>query len=346
MHNFRLTNKEITNLRIAHRKAKQDKKHNYVYRLNAVILLGEGWSYKSVAEALLIDEDTLGRYIKKYQEGGTDNLLTDNYVPYAGKLSDIELRELREHLEENTYRKVEEIIIYVAAEYEVSYSISGMTSLLHSLGFVYKKPKRTPGKSDVSKQKKFIKKYKKIRKNMQTDDGLYFLDATHPQHSSVASYGWIKKGEIKPLNATVSRKRVNIHGALNILNFDVITRYEDTLNKGTAIEMLFDLREHQPTGKIYAIVDNASYYDNSLFREYSKKLGITLLYLPPYSPNLNLIERLWLFFLKKQIYNKYYKTFNEFEKSIKQFFKNIKKHKKELTTLLTENFNIVSLKTP
>ena len=126
----------------------------------------------------------------------------------------------------------------------------------------------------------------------------------------------------------------------------MVTRYDKTLNQSSAIEMLFDLRQKNPRGRIYTIVDNASYYKNTLFQKYADELGMTILYLPPYSPNLNLIERMWLFFQKKQIYNKYYPTFQEFEKNTKNFFKNIRHHKNELTSLLTENFNLVSLETP
>ena len=257
-----------------------------------------------------------------------------------------ELKELELHLSETTYRTVEEIVLYVKETYDELYSISGLTALLHTLDFVYKKPKRTPGKSDVEKQKEFIRLYNKIKSGLGADDSIYILDATHPNNSSVASYGWIKKGETKHLNATVSRQRLNIHGALNVNDFSVVTRYDKTVNQASAIELLFDLREKQPKGQIYTILDNASYYQNPLFKKHAKELAITPLYLPAYSPNLNLIERLWLFFQKKQIYNKYYPTFHEFEKSIKLFFKNIHKYKNELSTLLVDNFNILSLKTP
>ncbi len=346
MHTFKLTPKEITTLRISHKKAKRDKNANHAYRLNALILLGQGWTYVAVSDALLIDEDTIRCCVGKYESGGIDALLSDNYIPYLGRLTAPELKDLELHLSETTYRTVEEIVLYVKETYDEVYSISGLTALLHKLNFVYKKPKRTPGKSDVEKQKEFIKLYNKIKSELEANDNIYFLDATHPNNSSIASYGWIKKGEIKALNATVSRQRLNIHGALNVNDFSVVTRYDKTINQASAIELLFDLRKKQPKGKIYTILDNASYYQNPLFQKYAKELAITPLYLPAYSPNLNLIERLWLFFQKKQIYNKYYATFLEFEKSIKSFFKNIHKHKNELATLLVDNFNIVSLETP
>jgi transposase len=67
-------------------------------------------------------------------------------------------------------------------------------------------------------------------------------------------------------------------------------------------------------------------------------LLIEIYYLPPYSPNLNPIERLWLFFHKKILYDKYYETFKEFKTATLEFFQNIKHYDKELKKLLTDSF--------
>ena len=211
------------------------------------------------------------------------------------------------------------------------------------MGFVHKYLKKVPGKADVEKQLEFIEQYKSIKQDLKPEDGMYFLDGTHPTHNSVPARAWVKKGVDKPIDSICSRTRINIHGALNIDTLNVITRYEDSLNTGTAVEMLFDLRKKQPKGRIYAVVDNAKYYHGKNFEKYAKKLGITLLRLPPYCPNLNLIERLWLFLLRKQIYNKFYPTFQDFQTAIKKFFRYIRKYKKELKTLLAENFQILSM---
>jgi transposase len=68
-------------------------------------------------------------------------------------------------------------------------------------------------------------------------------------------------------------------------------------------------------------------------------------FLPPYLPNLNLIERLWKYFRKRVLYNEYYETFDEFRKACKSFSRQIKRYKEDLTSLLTENFQIISSNT-
>ena len=344
MEKLNLSASSLSELEEAHKKQLNKKSVNYPYKILSIILYNKYNSLTKVSEMLLLDRNTVKNYVNKYLSGGIPGLMSDNYVAYEGKLSPAAIEELSSHLEESSYMTTKEIIEYVKNTYDEEYSTSGITALLHRMGFTYKYLKSIPGKADEKAQEDFIKKYKSVKKKMSPEDGMYFIDATHPTHNSIPYRAWVKKGVDKPLNSTVSRQRLNIHGALNIDNFSVTTRYEHTLDKNTAIEILFDLRAKQPKGKIYIVLDNAKYYQNDDFQKYAKELGIHLLYLPPYCPNLNLIERLWLFFLKKQIYNKYYKTFDDFKNSAKSFFKSIGKHKAELETLLTENFNILSLK--
>ena len=92
---------------------------------------------------------------------------------------------------------------------------------------------------------------------------------------------------------------------------------------------------------IYIFLDNARYSRNNDVYEHAEKLNIKLVFLPPYSPNLNLIERLWKFLKKKLRKNKYYDTFEKFRKAIFEFFQNIEQYRSELEKLLTLNFEII-----
>jgi len=73
----------------------------------------------------------------------------------------------------------------------------------------------------------------------------------------------------------------------------------------------------------------------------AKKLGIRILYLPPYSPNLNPIERLWKFMKKKVTANRYFEEFGDFKKTLMEFFRGIRKYRSELETLITDNFSVI-----
>jgi len=229
---------------------------------------------------------------------------------------------------------------------KVNYSVSGLTELLHRLGYVYKKPKLVPGKADTKAQEEFIASYRELKEAKGSKDPIYFMDGVHPQHNSVAACGWIKKGTVKELKSNTGRKRININGAINIEEMNPVVSYSDTINAQSTISLLKEIElKHTEAENIYIICDNARYYRSQKVTEYLETSKVELKFLPPYSPNLNLIERLWKYFHKIVLYNKYYETYHEFQKACKSFFKNIKRYKKDLVSLLTENFQIIESNT-
>jgi len=336
--NFSLSEEQLIELRAAHRSCPVKRG---AYRINAIILLGDGWSLEEVKAALLIDQSTLRSYEKIFQKGGVDCLLDDNYQGGESFLTVHQTVILEMHLEENIYLRVQDIIRYVEQEFEIKYSISGMTDLLHNIGFSYKKPKIIPGKADPLAQEEFLIKYEKIKKNKDKDDPIYFMDGVHPQHNVQASYGWIKRGEEREIKSNTGRKRLNINGAIDIENMSCCTVMEESVNAQSTINLLIQIEEkHKKSEKIYIICDNARYYRSRLVNEYLENSKIELIFLPPYAPNLNLIERYWKYFKKKVTYNKYYEEFDDFKNSCASFFEDIKNYENELRSLLTENFQI------
>ena len=100
------------------------------------------------------------------------------------------------------------IVDWVNNEFGISYSSTGINTLLKRLGFVYKKPVLTPCKANVEKQKIFVEHYKELKETLKSKDHIYFMDGVHPQHNTIASYGWIKKGETKRLKTNNGRQEL------------------------------------------------------------------------------------------------------------------------------------------
>jgi transposase len=170
------------------------------------------------------------------------------------------------------------------------------------------------------------------------------LSEEHKLKISIASAKYRHSEETK-LKSNTGRQRANISGALDAETHEAHVQEHVTLNAETTIKFFKFLENKNPKApSIYLILDNAGYYKGEKIREYLKTSRIKLVFLPPYAPNLNLIERLWKFFKKKVLYNQYYKTFLEFRDSCLSFFKksNLNKFKKELSSLLTDHFQIVS----
>jgi transposase len=114
---------------------------------------------------------------------------------------------------------------------------------------------------------------------------------------------------------------------------------EKTIDTKAMIRLFAALEKKQKTGTIYCFVDNAPYNHSRELKQFLKRhQRIEVFYLPAYSPNLNIIERLWLFFQKKILYNTYYPAFKEFQSACREFFASIKQHDAELRTLLTDSF--------
>jgi len=188
-----------------------------------------------------------------------------------------------------------------------------------------------------------VNKYHDIRKNMGEDDSLFFMDGVHPQHNPLVMNGWIKCGVEKQIRTNTRYHRLNINGAVDIDSLEIITQMSSTLNEESTLDFLEKLRKNRPRGTIYLVLDNAGYYNTKRVREFAKLCAIELLYLPPYSPNLNLVERVWLFFQKRVLYNNYYPTFEKFKKACTDFFskKNQLKYRGELVSLMAENFELI-----
>jgi len=335
-----LTAAQTTELRQAHRAAKNKRDAD---KIKAVYLSSRGKSAKEIAEVLMLDEDTIGHYRKRYETAGITGLLKNHYPGSEPLLTCEELKALSEHLENETYLTVEAIVEHVKQIYHVTYSISGMRQLLHRLNFVYKKAKSIPGKADAVLQQAYLVRLEEILKEKHEQDAHYYLDGLHPQHNTQLAYGWIKKGQDKLIKSNSGRQRININGALNADTLEVVIRTDDTINAQSTLKLFQALEQKHPHAvSIFITLDNAKYYKNALINDYLKTSKIKLLFMPPYSPNLNLIERLWKFMRKTILYNKYYEKFSDFKHAVMLFFQNTAQYRDKLSSLLTKNFQIIA----
>jgi transposase len=142
------------------------------------------------------------------------------------------------------------------------------------------------------------------------------------------------------VKAPAGRKRFNVLGAIDAITHELVTVTNDSyINALSVCELLKEIANRYPGMLITLVLDNAKYQKCQIVFDLAKSLNIELLYLPPYSPNLNLIERLWKFVKKKCLYSKYYSDFNLFKYAITECLsKTHTAHKKELDSLLSLNF--------
>ena len=153
---------------------------------------------------------------------------------------------------------------------------------------------------------------------MKANSVIYFADAVHPEHQSRPAHGWIRKGDKVALKRNSGRKRVNIHGAVNLENFHCPVVEADRINADRTIA-LFEKLEAENRGKrcIHVVLDNARYHHARAVKDWMKrtKSRINLIFLPPYAPHRGAIERLWGVMHKSA-----YSTYKQFAEAILAFF--------------------------
>ena len=167
---------------------------------------------------------------------------------------------------------------------------------------------------------------------------VFFVDAAHFVFGTFLCCLWSFTRLF--VRAASGRQRFNVLGAWNAVTRELVAVTNTTVvNTATMCELLHAIAGLELTGSITLVLDNARYQRNAVVMGLAKELGITLLFLPSYSPNLNLIERLWKFVKRRSLYGRYHATFADFRFAIEQTLANIPTtHAPDLASLMTLNF--------
>lgn len=165
-----------------------------------------------------------------------------------------------------------------------------------------------------------------------------FMDAAHFVLGACLSTVWCFERLF--IASPSGRQRFNVLGAIDAVSKEIFTFTNVTyINAESVCRLLTEIAARYAGQAITIVLDNARYQKCALVMQHAAALGIELLFLPPYSPHLNLIERFWRFVRKECLYAKYYPKFDEFKQTLTDFIQNAHvKHRDELETLLSWNF--------
>jgi transposase len=312
---IKLGKEEKERLEIRH-KTERDKR--VADRLKCVLLLDERWSQVQIAQALRIRPETVHDHIVDYKS--SQKLKPENGGSQS-QMNEAQTSDLIKHLELNTYTKVADICAHIQKAYNVKYTISGMTQWLHAHRFSYKQPKSIPAKADTVKQAEFIVHYEQLMKTTPENEPILFSDAVHPTMATKISGGWIRTGQDKPIGTTASRTRMNLIGALNLTTMQITVESYKTVDSQAMGKYFALVRESYPDApKIHMIVDQGPYNKAAQTKMMAIKYGVVLHYLPPYSPNLNPIERVWKVMNEYARNNVFFASAKAFRKAVTNFY--------------------------
>jgi transposase len=165
----------------------------------------------------------------------------------------------------------------------------------------------------------------------------------HFLHNLHAGLVYSKKGERPTFNCNSGRHRYSVLGAYSALSGEYVgLAVTGSVNAQTVIAFIDRLEAAFPEAeRITVYVDNARYFHARLVKAHLIGKRVRFVYLPPYCPNLNLIERLWKF-CKKKVLSVYYARFDQFTKAVDDFFAKLDRYRSELDTLMTDRFEILN----
>jgi transposase len=319
-----------------------EKRSEYV-KVTTILLLDKGLSITDIADYLGIDSSTIYRYVNSYLSDGIVVYLQTDYQGYWGRLSSHQISQLRKELNTHLYLHSKEVAEWIYTRWTITYTHQGVVDLLNRIGFTYKQTTCVPCEADSEKQEHFLQQLDVLlEQTLDNDSVIYFADGVHPTHNTRSTHAWIEKGTERLQPTLSGRDRVNINAVINAQDpIEVIMEECKSVNAQTTKALYQKIIDANPDKKnIYIISDNARYYRNKELIAWIENTPIRPIFLPPYSPNLNLIERLWKFMRKKIINTKFYRTKEEFRQAVLLFFKNIKQYKDELSSLMTLNFHV------
>ena len=171
---------------------------------------------------------------------------------------------------------------------------------------------------------------------------VYFVDAAHFVLAPFLGYLWTRVRRF--IRAPAGRQRFNVLGAIDAITHQLVTVSNDSyINAQSVCDLLRKIAAAHEGIPITLVLDNARYQKCKVVWTKAEILGITLQYLPSYSPNFNLIERLWKFVKKTCLYSVYYENYSDFKEAIKSCLSETHTtHKAALDTLLLPHFQTFS----
>jgi len=199
-----------------------------------------------------------------------------------------------------------------------------------------------PAKADPDQQKAFLEQ--EIQPRLEEAQAgkrvVFFMDAAHFVLAAFLGFLWSVVRVF--IQAPSGRQRFNVLGALNAITHELITITNDAYITAESVCALLEKIAHLHVGiPISIFLDNARYQRCAMVIEKAKSLNVELCFLPAYSPNLNLIERVWKFVKKKCLYSKYYEKFPAFKAAISKCLdETMTTYKADLDSLLSLRFQL------
>jgi transposase len=324
------------------------ERYNYPHpkvqkKMEALYLKSQNLPHNQICSLCHISESALTSYLHQYIKEGIEGL---KKLGYKGKPNELmkHAQSLEQYFKENPPRNINEARDTIERLTGIKRSPTQIREFLKKIGMRCLKVGFVPGKAanpeKINEQEQFKKDElePRLAEAKEGKRSVFFVDAAHFVHGSFLGFLWCFARIFIP--SPSGRKRFNVLAALDAVSKEItIVTNETYINAESVCQLMAEIAKQGLDKPITFVLDNARYQKCALVQNYAAALNIELLYLPSYSPHLNLIERFWKFVRKDCLYSKYYEKFPEFKQAIDNCIRNAHaEHKDELETLLSWNF--------
>ena len=310
-------------------------------RMDAVYWISQGYSRTKAADQSGVHRNSVTNYIRIYNKEGLGGLKTFKYKGYISVLEGHRV-SIEKMFREHPPRSCREAASMIEGLCGEKMSREEVRSFMHRLGMKPRMSGHVPAKADPDKQAVFLRDTLKplLAKARAGECHLFFMDAAHFVLAAFVGIVWCFERVF--IKASPGRHRINVLGALNPVTHKMETVVNTDYVNATTVAKMLELLAGKFKGlPIFMVLDNARYQHCKYVKELARELNIELVFLPAYSPNLNLIERMWRYIKKEVLALEYFDCKEIFHSKIKKALHDINYNpetKKKIKSLITPNF--------
>ena len=299
----------------------------------------EGAEHRFIAKVLNLHVNTITNHLKEYRKGGLPGTLQDRYYRPSSSLEPF-LSCLKCSFLAAPVADAKQAVARIESLTGVRLSESQTRRFMKNLGMKIRKACSIPGKANPQLQFEFYNSelLPRLEEAGKGERKVFFVDAAHFVMGAFLGMIWCFARVL--VKTPPGRKRYNVLGAIDSHNQELISiRTTHNINSLSVVALLDKIHQKHPHAEVTLVMDNASYQRCYFVRDHAQALGLELLFLPSYSPNLNLIERLWKLTKRRCLTNRYYSDFKSFCGAIDQCLDDLSGPlKEELNSLMSLNF--------
>ncbi|WP_340398568.1 IS630 family transposase [Paenibacillus sp. FSL H8-0079] len=331
---------------------KQAKERRMYERYQAIYLHLRGTSIVAIADILNRNRMTVSGYIHAYQNGGIAALQLKHSSGAPSRLSKKQQTQLKQIIAYSVPHEVgfaarhnwtlELIALYVEREWGHRYSLRGISKLMERLGLSYTKPTYTLAAADPEKQRQFTETtFPQLKKLLNEEiDHLLFEDESMIRDYQAIQKTWFLRGKQRIIPTTGKHRGVKLLATIDYETGQIVWQEDEQYTAETFLAFLRKILAAYPTGKLMIVLDNARIHHAKLLQPFlqEQKNRLEFVFLPPYSPQFNIVEGLWKWLKSSIVNNVFYSTVSEIRLRVGQFMDEIMKNPRVIIDRLCIRF--------